>query len=256
MKVEDSMGKRGSLKVNYKKKNIKAKNSLGPAFFVIPIILLIFIFAIVFSVTEDGVYFYISPVFQRHSALEKTEDAYLENYFSDEVGFFEEDRYRIINESAEYFYDKTGIKIFLYTAPALKDENDKFIYPTDKEAKQSCADICKEFSAEGIDLVIMFMPTPTGFKSWTYATDEVRDEFGKKCERILEQKLVRNFNIVGEYDELFWYSYRESADRLMGGITSPWNIIIENLRFFILAGITIAVVSASVVFYKKVGKSI
>ncbi len=256
MKVEKIMGKKSSLKVNQRKKNIKQKNSLGPAFFVIPAVLLIFIYAIIFSITEDGIYFYISPVFQRHAPIEKTNDAYLENYFSDEVGFFEEERYRIINESAEYFYDKTGIKIFLYTVPAMKDENDKFVYPTDEEAEKSCADICKEFSAEGIDLVIMFMPTQTGFKSWTYATNEVRGEFGSKCERVLEQKLVRNFHIVGEYDELFWYSYRESADRLMGGITSPLVIINENLRFFILFGITVGVIYASVVFYRKIGKKI
>ena len=39
----------------------------------------------------------------------------MEDYFVDECGvFYEEDRHYLINDSVEYLYEKTGVKVFIY----------------------------------------------------------------------------------------------------------------------------------------------
>ena len=68
-----------------------------------------------------------------------------------------------------------------------------------------------------------------------------------------QQYLNYNFHCVGEYDELFYYTYRQTADRITGGFTSPLALIKENLKIFVLSLVTLVVVASSLVFYKKIG---
>ena len=237
------------------KNNVSKNNPLGIGFFIIPIIILLFSYAFIIEVMEEGDYFYISPVFKNYEPLKKNEDVKMEDYFIDECGvFYEEDRHYLVNDSAEYFYEKTGVRVFVYAAPVEDNGKGSYKLPTDEEAYKTCEDVCKELSAEGIDLVVLYIPTPVGFETWTYATDEVRNVYGKKCERLIEQYLVHYFHVVGDHDELFQKSYMSAADRLMGGLTSPLCLIKENLRIVILALVTIAVVGASMGIYFAVGK--
>ncbi|MBE6648063.1 MAG: hypothetical protein E7614_00910 [Ruminococcaceae bacterium] len=252
------MGKRKKKSEISNKKVLKKRtNPLGIGFFVIPLIVLIFLYAIIISATEDWKCFYISPVFKNYEPLDKNDsaDKELESFFTDEAGlFYDEERFSLINDSAKYFYEKTGVKIYLYTVGVSEDGKGGYLYPSDEEMKETCENVCKELSPEGIDLVVLFLSTPEGYRSCTYATDEVRNNFGKKCEKIIEQYLVYNFNVVGEYDELFWATYRNSADRLMGGFTSPLSMLKENLRVVILSVLTLIIVCSSIVFYIFMGK--
>ncbi len=249
--------KKKKKEINYKKTTKKKSNSLGFGFFVVPLIILIFLYAFIFSVTEDWKCFYISPVLKNYEPLEKTDesDKKLENYFSDEAGLFHDDvNHDVVNDSAKYFYEKTGVKIYLYSIGLAEDGNGGHIYPTNKEMQKTCEKVCNELSPEGIDMVVLFLSTPEGYISCTYATDEVRNNYGKKCENIVEQYLLYNFNVVGEYDALFRETYRSSADRLMGGFTHPSAMVKENLRFVILFVLTLIIVGSSVIFYNYMGK--
>lgn len=243
----------GNLKNKNKHSHIKKnENSLGIGFFVVPLIILAFLFALIFSLMEDGVYIYISPVIKNYEPLEKTEDEPIDNYFIDEIGlFYDEERHYLVNDSVEYLYDKTGVKVFVWGIPASIDEEGNQIFPTDEEAEQTCKATINSLSKHGIDLVILYIPTDVGYVTHTYATDEVRDVYGNKLEKLLEQYLDYNFHVVGEYDELFYYSYRQTADRIMGGFTSPLAVIKENLRFFILSSSTLVVIISSLIFYKR-----
>ncbi len=237
------------------KRNIKKQNPLGYGFFVVPLIIIVFLYAFIIVIMEDKEYHYISPVFKNYQALEKTEDKKLDNYFTDEIGvFYDEERHYLINESSNYFYDKTGVRLYAKTIQSYIDENTKVEDVFEENGEQLCKEIYDSFSDNGVDMVVLFVQCRGGFVTYTYATDEVKSVYGDKLERILEQYMVYYYNVVGEFDELFYYSYRSTADRIMGGFTSPLDLIKENLRVVILFVVAVSVIGASIIFYRKMGK--
>ena len=251
------MSKKNRKKEN--KKNLKIsknENPLGYGFFVIPLILLIFAFALALSIMQDEAYIYVSPIFKNYKPLEKSQDdAPLENYFKDESGLFYDEEWRgRINDSVEYLYEKTGVRVFLLTDYLKEDGKGNLILPTDKEAKEMCKSAYDELNKEGVDVVMLFIPTTLSFEVWTYSSDEVKEEFGSKFERVLKQYIEYNYHVAGEYDDLFIYSYRDTADRIMGGFTSPIKLIGENLRVCILTLITVLILVPSIVIYRRAGK--
>ncbi len=245
-----------------KKKRDSGKHPLGFGFFIIPLIILLFAFAIILSVFEDGVYIpnddvdvYISPVLKTYDPVEKTDAKEMENYFVDEAGLFDDEtRYYLVNDSAMYFYEKTGVRPFIYTMSPSEDDEGNILYPTDDEANEICKGVCNELSPEGINYVILFMPATDGYRMWTYVTDDVYDAFGNKLEHIFEQYTYHYFNVVGYHDDLFYSTYRATADRLMSGPISPITLIKENLKISLLTCITLATVLISVAIYVSVGK--
>ncbi len=242
-------------KIKKSKKKNNLNNSLGYGFFVIPLIALVFIYAIVINIMKDSAYFYISPVFKNYQPLEKKERNPMKNYFSDDEGvIYDLALYEMVNEGAEYMYEKTGVLPFVYIASAEKDESNNDILPSEKEGEQKCKEICEFFSSNGVNMAMLFLSTDTSFKVYTYATDEVRAVYGEKLERITKQYLMYNYHVIGDYGSLFEDSYRMASDRILGGFTSPISIIKENLRFFILVFSTIVVFGVSIVFYIKWNK--
>lgn len=233
-----------------------SKNSLGFGFFVVPLIILMFAIALIVTIMEDRKYIYVSPVLKNYQAMEKTEDKPLESYYLDELAlFYDEKRYQLINDYAEYLYDKTGVRVFLWTM-SVDDGAGNFNLPSEEEAEQTCKEIQQSLSEYGVDVVLMFTTTDTGFAAFTYATDEVKENFGDKFEKMLKQYLFRNYNTVGEFDDLFIFSYMNLADRLMGGITPPWTLYAENLKVCIIGTVVLVVLIGSVIFYRKVGRKI
>lgn len=252
------MGNSKKKKQSYSDNNMKKKtNSLGIGFFVIPLIILFFLFALIITLLEDKEYIYISPVFKNYQPLEKSEDEKIENYFNDEIGlFYDEERHYLINDSVEYLYDKTGVKVFIWGFSPEINSNGKYIPPSEEDAQKLCKEALESLTKYGIDLVLIYVPTNSGFETHSCSTNEVEDNYGQKFEKILCQYLNYNFHDAGEikiedYDVMFYYSLRQTADRIMGGVTSPLALIKENLRFFILLTVTLVVVVSSLIFYKR-----
>ncbi len=240
--------------ISKEKRKETSQNSLGLGFFVIPLVILMFAIALIVTILEDRTYIYVSPALKNYQPMEKTEDKLLDNYYLDEHElFYDEKRFQLINEYTEYLYDKTGVRVFLWTTSVYEGDG-KYNVPSEEEAEQTCKEIQQSLSEYGIDVVLMFTTTDTGFASFTYATDEVKETFGDEFEKMLKQYLVRNYNTVGEYDDLFIFSYKNLADRLMGGITSPLTLYVENLKVCIIGTVVLVVLIVSVIFYKKVGR--
>lgn len=240
-----------------KSKSTSSNNSLGLAFFVIPLIIAIFINAIIYSLMDKNAYFYISPVFKNYKTVEKTKYKKLDNYFIDEVNLFEDDRYYSrVNHGSDYLYEKTGVRVFFYGKFLESDSNQNLIIPTEEEGEKVCQELCNSMSENGVNLVIMYAETNEGFETYTYATEEVRDVFGTKLEKILQQYLVYNFHVVGTYYQLVADSYISTADRIMGGFTSPLDVINENLRVVVISCVTIIIFTVSIIFYRRFDKKV
>lgn len=248
------MGNKKNRTSNKKSNNINNKENTdgNGTFFVIPIILLCFIYAFIISVM-DGAYANIPMVFGNNEPIDKSLAVDTGDYYYQSFSLVEDNRLYSIADGVEYFYEKTGIRTFVCAVNGIDGNTDV----SEEVAWDFCREIYETEFDDEAHMVFLFIYDENALDEYTlyfYCGEEAAKLIGDFEKKVLSTTVRHQFNLVYDHADLFGETLKFSADRIMDGTTSIFTYLGEHLRATVLVLSTVVVAVPSVVIFMKLKK--